>query len=70
MLTVELIEVLTCPSCGGPVIGEEVHVYCANEECRHRFPVTDQIPVMSSRHGEVLEEGQWLDVMNRNEEYS
>ncbi len=34
MLSVELLQILTCPECGGPVVGEEEHVYCADEHCR------------------------------------
>jgi len=68
MLSVELLYMLTCPECHSPVIAEEAHLYCANEDCRRRFPVRDRVPMMSDQHEEVVDEQQWLDVMWRNGE--
>lgn len=46
MLSKELLEVLACPKCKGPVelVEEGAALTCA--ACRLRYPITDGIPVM------------------------
>ena len=43
----ELLEILACPNCRGPVEyrEEEERIVCVGE-CGYRYPVRDDIPVM------------------------
>lgn len=42
-----LLEILACPNCHGDVeyLGDESMIVCRGE-CRYRYPVRDDIPVM------------------------
>ena len=42
-----LLEILACPNCRGPVeyVAAEEEIVCRGE-CRYRYPVRDDIPVM------------------------
>jgi uncharacterized protein YbaR (Trm112 family) len=42
----ELLEVLACPKCRGPVVVSEDGTALICEADRLRFPITDGIPVM------------------------
>ena len=42
-----LLDILVCPNCRGPVeyLEDEAGIVCRGE-CRYRYPVRDDIPVM------------------------
>ncbi len=42
----ELVAVLACPQCGGPVVSEQSRVKCTTPSCGLAYPVIDGIPVM------------------------
>ena len=43
----QLLEILVCPNCRGPVeYLESESVIACRGECRYRYPVRDDIPVM------------------------
>lgn len=46
MLDPKLLEILVCPQCKQPVIEESDAGQLICEQCRLRFPVRDEIPVM------------------------
>lgn len=46
MISKELLEILTCPSCKSRVILEQERIVCTNVACGLRFPIRGGIPVM------------------------
>jgi len=52
----ELLEILACPKCKGPVrpVAEPEGLACDN--CRLRYPIVDDIPVM------LIDEAQPFDI--------
>jgi len=40
----ELLEILACPACKGPVALQEERIVC--QECGLRYPIRDGIPIM------------------------
>ena len=44
MIDDELMEILACPACKGPVELQEEWIVC--QECGLRYPIRDGIPIM------------------------
>ena len=42
----ELLEMLACPACKGPVREEGERVACVSSSCGLRYPIREGIPVM------------------------
>jgi uncharacterized protein YbaR (Trm112 family) len=44
----ELLEILACPACKSDVTYDEKNqkICCTNPQCRKKYPVKDDIPVM------------------------
>jgi len=58
MLNEELLAILACPKCKTRVelVGEKWLV-CQNDQCRRKYPIKDDIPIM------LIEEGdKYIDV--------
>lgn len=57
MISEELLEILVCPCCKTSVtLHDAKWLLCRNEECRRKYPIQDDIPVM------LIEEGsKWTD---------
>ncbi len=57
MISEELLEILACPYCKTKVVlNREVWLVCQNSECRRKYPIKDDIPIM------LIEEGdKWID---------
>lgn len=45
-LSKELLEILACPKCKGPIRVDETNKSIACDACRLNYPVRDDIPVM------------------------
>jgi len=58
MINQELLDILVCPYCKTKVeCFEGKWLICQNEDCRRKYPIKDDIPVM------LIEEGsKWVDV--------
>ena len=58
MLSKELLDILVCPACKTKVdLVKDVWLVCQNEDCRRKYPIRDDIPVM------LIEEGdKYVDV--------
>ena len=58
MVSQELLDILVCPHCKTKVLSlEDKWLVCQNAECRRKYPIKDDIPVM------LIEEGtKWRDV--------
>jgi len=46
MLSKELLEILACPKCKGDLIYDEENQWLICENCRLRYPIKDDIPIM------------------------
>ena len=42
----ELLDILACPNCRGDVEYHEAEAFIECLQCRYRYPVRDDIPVM------------------------
>ena len=58
MLSEELLAILACPACKTRVeLVADKWLVCQNPECRRKYPIVDDIPVM------LIEEGdKYVDV--------
>ena len=45
-LSKDLLDILACPQCKGPVVVDENHTKLTCIACRVAYPVRDDIPVM------------------------
>jgi hypothetical protein len=60
MISADLLEILRCPNCARDDKGELVLVrnawlVCRNPDCRRKYPIVDDIPVM------LIDEGtKWI----------
>jgi len=62
MVSKELLDILVCPACKSEVeLVKEVWLVCQNPQCRRKYPIRDDIPVM------LIEEGdKYVDVPVEN----
>jgi hypothetical protein len=58
MVSQELLDILVCPACKSDItLVQETWLVCQNPECRRKYPIRDDIPVM------LIEEGdKYVDV--------
>ena len=42
----ELLEILACPKCKAAVAQDGDFIQCQNHDCRLRFPIRNDIPIM------------------------
>jgi uncharacterized protein YbaR (Trm112 family) len=58
MLNEELLAILACPACKTRVkLVADAWLVCQNSECRRKYPIKDDIPIM------LIEEGdKYIDV--------
>ena len=53
MLSKELLEILVCPACKTKVeLVKETWLVCQNQECRRKYPIRNDIPVMLIQEGD------------------
>ncbi|OQX85421.1 MAG: hypothetical protein B6D63_02335 [Candidatus Latescibacteria bacterium 4484_7] len=55
MIKKELLEVLACPKCKGNVALNEDGTYLICENCRLKYPVEDDIPIMLIDRAEPID---------------
>lgn len=58
MVSKDLLEILVCPACKTKVeLVKGAWLVCQNEQCRRKYPIRDDIPIM------LIEEGdKYIDV--------
>jgi hypothetical protein len=61
----KLLEILACPLCKTKVIEADNYIYCTNKECRRRYAITDDIPVMLIEEATVLEPEEFDEAMKK-----
>lgn len=53
MLSKELLEILVCPACKTKVeLTKETWLVCQNPDCRRKYPIRNDIPVMLIEEGD------------------
>ena len=58
-----LLEILACPSCHSKVVETTDAIVCTGEECRRKYPIHENIPVMLIEESEVLDQEPWKDLL-------
>jgi uncharacterized protein YbaR (Trm112 family) len=49
----ELLEILVCPACRTKVeLVKDAWLVCPNDECRRKYPIVDDIPVLLIEEGD------------------
>ncbi len=49
----ELLEILACPACRTKVkLEREFWLVCQNEQCRRKYPIVEDIPVLLTEEGD------------------
>ncbi len=58
MVNQDLLDILVCPACKTKVkLVKETWLVCTNSECRRKYPIREDIPIM------LIEEGdKYVDV--------
>jgi len=59
MVSQELLDILACPDCKKPVVLDAQTLVCANADCRRRYRIEDDIPIMLIDESEVLSPEGW-----------
>lgn len=59
MIDFEFLQTQACPSCTAPLVADEVNVYCVSEDCRHRFPVDNRVPMLLKQYGTPMRAKEW-----------
>lgn len=53
MISKELLDILVCPACKTKVeLIRDEWLVCQNEDCRRKYPIRDDIPVMLVEEGD------------------
>jgi hypothetical protein len=65
----DLLEILACPQCKSDVFLDESgggeFIQCTSADCRRRYEVRDDIPVMLIDEATVLDQGEFEAVLAR-----
>lgn len=67
MISKDLLDILACPACRARVIQDGSAIQCTSGDCRRRYPVRDDIPVMLVNEAEELDAAEWQRRMKANE---
>lgn len=53
MVSQDLLDILVCPECKTKVeLVREEWLICQNDECRRKYPIRDDIPIMLVEEGD------------------
>jgi uncharacterized protein YbaR (Trm112 family) len=64
-LAPELLKILVCPACKTPVFEADSALFCTNGDCRRRYNIQDEIPVLLVDESTVLDSADWLEAMRK-----
>ncbi len=57
VLSDDMLEILACPACHARlVLAGDSWLVCQNEECQHKYPIKDGIPVLLVVEGDKYTE--------------
>lgn len=62
----ELEDILVCPKSKSALVLEEDILVCANPDCRRRYEIRDEIPVMLVEESVELKPEEWAPIMERH----
>ncbi len=52
----ELLDILACPACHGQIVYKEDKDSLDCRDCKRRYPIRDDIPVMLVEEAQIIEE--------------
>jgi len=62
MVSPQLLEILACPQCKKPVVADgPAALTCVNADCRRRYRIEDDIPIMLIDEAQVLSPEAWRE---------
>jgi uncharacterized protein YbaR (Trm112 family) len=59
MVSKELLDILACPQCKQPVVLDGETLVCSSADCRRRYRIDDDIPIMLIDESETLTPEDW-----------
>ncbi len=62
----ELENILVCPKSKSPLVIDTEHLFCTDPECRLRFEIRDEIPIMLSDEATELSLEEWRVEMQKH----
>ena len=62
----ELQDILVCPQSKSPLMVDTDHLFCTDPECRLRFEIRDEIPIMLCDEAIQLSPEQWRTDMQKH----
>ena len=68
-MTIDLsqyVQILVCPACHSKFVVDLQSFVCQSPECRRRYSVKDDIPVMLADDAQRLSSDEWSAVMARH----
>jgi len=68
MISPDLLDILACPDCHAPVFLDGDSIQCTGRECRRRYPVRDDIPVMLIDESKALDPQAFDEALARRKE--
>jgi len=63
-----LKDLLRCPGSHSPLVLDGESLVCTDENCRLKFTIQDDIPILLLDEAEALGEADWRAAMQRAEE--
>ena len=68
MVSQELLDILVCPKCRTKVeLVKESWLVCQNPDCRRKYPIKDDIPVMLISEGDKFRDVPVEELSDPNE---
>ena len=62
----DLEDILVCPKSKSPLVIDTEHLFCTDPECRLRFEIRDEIPIMLSDEATELSLEEWRVEMQKH----
>jgi uncharacterized protein len=64
-LAPELLQILVCPACKTPLSEIDNALVCTNGDCRRRYAIQDEIPVLLVDESSELDVEAWQEAMQK-----
>jgi uncharacterized protein YbaR (Trm112 family) len=61
----ELMEILACPDCRSSLVERQETLICTNADCRRKYAIHQDIPVMLVEESEVLHPETWEPLVSQ-----
>jgi len=62
----ELEQFLVCPATKSPLVADEGSLVCSDPQCRLKFPIRDDIPIMLVEEAAAMPPDDWAALMRKH----